>query len=68
MEKVSINTPTIKLDQFLKWANIVNSGGEAKFFITSEMVEVNGVIATQRGKSLSKGDIVKVNEKKYEIV
>ncbi len=57
-----INIPglykTMKLDQFLKWKNLVSSGGEAKIFIKSGSVKVNGVIETKRGRKLNKGDKV----------
>ena len=46
----------MKLDQFLKWKNLVSSGGEAKFFIKAGSVKVNGVVETRRGKKLNKGD------------
>ena len=46
----------MKLDQFLKWKNLVSSGGEAKVFIKSGSVKVNGEIETKRGRKLSKGD------------
>ena len=49
---------TMKLDQFLKWRNLVSSGGEAKIFIKSGSVKVNGVIETRRGRKLNKGDKV----------
>ena len=49
---------TMKLDQFLKWKNLVSSGGEAKFFIKSGSVKVNDVIETKRGRKLNKGDKV----------
>ena len=49
---------TMKLDQFLKWKNLVSSGGEAKIFIKSGSVKVNGVIETRRGRKLIKGDKV----------
>ena len=48
----------MKLDQFLKWNNLVSSGGEAKNFIKSGSVKVNGVIETRRGRKLIKGDKV----------
>ena len=48
----------MKLDQFLKWKNLVSSGGEAKFFIKSGSVKVNDVIETKRGRKLNKGDKV----------
>ena len=49
---------TMKLDQFLKWKNLVSSGGEAKICINSGSVKVNGVIETRRGRKLNKGDKV----------
>ena len=49
---------TMKLDQFLKWQNMVSSGGEAKIIIKSGSVKVNGQIETRRGRKLSKGDKV----------
>ena len=48
----------MKLDQFLKWKNLVSSGGEAKIFIKSGYVKVNGVIEIRRGRKLNKGDKV----------
>ena len=49
---------TMKLDQFLKWKNLASSGGEAKIFIKSGSVKVNGEIETRRGRKLNKGDKV----------
>ena len=48
----------MKLDQFLKWHNIASSGGEAKIFIKSGQVKVNGKIELKRGRKLVKGDKV----------
>ena len=48
----------MKLDQFLKWKNLVTSGGEAKIFIKSGFVKVNGAIERRRGRKLIKGDKV----------
>ena len=48
----------MKLDQFLKWHNFVSSGGEAKTFIKTGNVKVNGEIETRRGRKLMKGDKV----------
>ena len=48
----------MKLDQFLKLKNVVSSGGEAKIFIQSGSIKVNGVIETRRGRKLNKGDKV----------
>jgi len=48
----------MKLDQFLKWHNLVSSGGEAKILIKSGQVKVNGVLEIKRGRKLVKGDKV----------
>ena len=48
----------MKLDQFLKWKNLVSSGGEAKILIKSGSVNVNGLVETRRGRKLNKGDKV----------
>ena len=48
----------MKLDQFLKWKNLVSSGGEAKIIIKSGSVKVNGLTETRRGRNLNKGDKV----------
>ena len=57
---------TMKLDQFLKWNNIVSSGGEAKNLIKAGEVKVNGEIEKRRGRKLSYGD--KVMFLKSEII
>ena len=49
---------TMKLDQFLKWKNLVSTGGEAKILIKSGSVKVNGEIETRRGRKLNRGDKV----------
>jgi S4 domain protein len=67
MKKVNIGSYYIKLDQFLKLADIVMSGGEAKLLIMSEEIKVNGEIATQRGKKLRDGDIVEYMNKEFQV-
>lgn len=55
---VSITTEYIKLESFLKLANLVSSGGEAKLLIQEGLVKVNGEICLMRGKKLREGDMV----------
>ncbi len=52
--------PYIKLDQFLKWQGIAQTGGEAKIIIKQGMVEVNGESENRRGRKLVTGDRVTV--------
>jgi ribosome-associated protein len=51
----------IQLDQFLKYQNIAQSGGEAKHIIQSGAVRVNGVLETRRGRKLYLGDVVEID-------
>lgn len=60
MQEVKISTEYIKLDQFLKFAELVDSGGVAKLFIKEELVRVNGEVCTSRGKKLHDGDVVEL--------
>ena len=53
---VVISTEFIKLQDAMKYANIVYSGGEAKQLILEEQVQVNGEVCTMRGKKLYPGD------------
>ena len=53
---VAIHTEFIKLQDALKYANAVESGGMAKTVIQEEEVKVNGEICTMRGKKLYPGD------------
>ena len=52
---------TIKLDQFLKLAQVVQTGGQAKQLIQGGYVSVNGVVETRRGRKLRVGDTVEVD-------
>ena len=53
---VAITTEYIKLQDALKFANVVYSGGEAKTLIQEGQVKVNGEVCTMRGKKLRPGD------------
>lgn len=59
-----LNSEYIKLDQFLKMANIISTGGEAKFYLIENEVLVNGMKENRRGRKLYPGDIVIVEGRK----
>ena len=58
MKKIVITTEFIKLQDLLKFANLVESGGEAKERIQGGEVQVNGEVCTMRGKKIRPGDDV----------
>ena len=62
---VSISTEFIKLQDAMKFANIVYSGGEAKTLIQEGEVKVNGEVCTMRGKKLYPGDRFSFNGQHY---
>ena len=62
-----MNKDFIKLDQFLKWQGIVQTGGEAKIRIKEGEVIVNGQIETRRGKKLRTGDRVSIGGNSYDV-
>lgn len=60
METIIIQTETITLGQFLKYAGIVGSGAEAKQIINDGYCLLNGEVCTQRGKKCRAGDVIGV--------
>lgn len=65
---VEIHTPFIRLDECLKFAAAVLSGGQAKEVIQQGLVLVNGRVCIMRGKKLYPGDRVRFEGKVYEVV
>jgi len=62
------NSDAIRLDQFLKFNGIVQSGGQAKFVIQNGEVKVNGEVEIRRGRKLQVGDVVEVLGRKHPVV
>ena len=62
MEEVAITTTTIQLDQFLKWAGIVETGGQVKLFIEDGLIFINGIQVHERRKKIQHGDIVEIKD------
>ena len=64
---IAITTPFIKLDNFLKFAGVCATGGEAKILIKDGGARVNGETCTMRGKKLYPGDIIKVGGGAFQV-
>ena len=67
MKNIEIHTEFIKLQDLLKFENLVESGGEAKERIQAGEVRVNGEVCTQRGKKIRPGDKVSFNGQEYGV-
>jgi ribosome-associated protein len=57
---VAIRDERIRLGQFLKLADLVDHGADAKPLLMNGLVLVNGEVETRRGRQLAKGDVVTV--------
>ena len=68
-EKIKIreNEEYIRLDNFLKLAGAVETGGQAKIMIQDGEVLVNGEVCTMRGKKLRRGDTAQIDEDIFEV-
>ena len=64
---LEITTEFIKLQDAMKYANVVYSGGEAKVLIQEGQVQVNGEVCTMRGRKLRSGDTFAFNDTVYAI-
>ena len=69
MEKqvIFIDAEFIKLQDLLKFAGLVETGGQAKILIQDGYVTVNGEICTMRGKKIRNGDIVTLDDDTLEV-
>ncbi|MDE5984861.1 MAG: RNA-binding S4 domain-containing protein [Eubacterium sp.] len=66
-EDVIIKTDFIRLDSFLKFKGIAETGGQAKQFIQDGIVKVNDEKCTARGKKIRNGDKISVFSIDYHI-
>ena len=60
--EVFITSEYITLGQFLKYENLIESGGSVKFFLEEIPVFINGEQDNRRGRKLYPGDIVSIEE------
>ena len=68
MLELKIESEYIKLDQFLKLADIASTGRHAKYLIPEGVVKVNGDVEMRRGKKLVPGDIVEVEGNQIKVI
>ncbi|MBS4207175.1 S4 domain-containing protein YaaA [Bacillus sp. FJAT-50079] len=59
---ITIDTETITLGQFLKLADIIQSGGMAKWFLSEHDVFINGEQDQRRGRKLKPEDKIVIPE------
>ena len=62
MKEITINTEYIALGQFLKLADCISTGGQAKFFLQENVIHINGEVDNRRGRKLYPGDKIEVQD------
>ena len=67
MKTIVIKTEVIKLQDLLKFAGLVETGGEAKELIQGGEVRVGGEVCLQRGKKIRPGDDVLFGGNHYTV-
>ena len=68
MQEVKIHTEYIKLDDLLKFAGLLGTGGITKAVIQDGLVKVNGEVCTMRGKKLRGGETVEFQGQTVKVV
>lgn len=65
--KIRIETNYVQLQQLLKLADLIDSGGQAKIYLNENKVSVNGELENRRGRKLYPKDIIEVSGNLFEI-
>lgn len=61
-KNIMIENEFITLGQFLKHADIISSGGMAKWYLAEHTILVNNELENRRGKKLYPGTVVEIPE------
>jgi ribosome-associated protein len=64
---VPIREESIRLGQFLKLADLIDNGADAKPLMIQGVVSVNGETETRRGRRLVKGDVVVLDDQAVRV-
>jgi ribosome-associated protein len=67
MRVVAVSDGMIRLGQFLKLANMVDTGSEAKRSIAAGSVRVHDDVELRRGRQLDSGDVVAVGNERARV-
>jgi len=67
MRDIPTRDDVIRLGQFLKLADVVAAGSDAKMLLAEGVVTVNGEPERRRGRQLVKGDVVTVGEQQLRV-
>lgn len=66
--EIEITSEFITLGQFIKFVDIIHSGGEAKSYLKTAKVLINNEEDNRRGRKLRKDDVIEIEGKVYKII
>ncbi|MCI1820792.1 MAG: RNA-binding S4 domain-containing protein [Megasphaera sp.] len=61
-KKIIIKTKKIQLDQFLKWADVIQSGGQIRELLDEKKIYINGILCLEKRKQLHINDVVEIKK------
>lgn len=67
MQKNDEKNVFLTLGRFLKINDIIQSGGQAKYYLLENDILVNGIVEKRRGRKLNKGDVVLIDNLEYVV-
>ncbi len=67
IKEINIRDEFVTLGQFLKIADLISTGGEAKIFLLNSKIIINGEEDNRRGRKLYSGDLIEIDQKTYKI-
>jgi ribosome-associated protein len=67
VREVPIRDESIRLGQFLKLADLIDTGSDAKPLLADGLVTVNGEVEVRRGRQLVKGDVVTLGDQSAKV-
>ena len=69
VKKIAIDTDTIQLDQFLKWAGVTTTGGDIRTLLDNRQIKRNGETESAKRRKLVPGDVIEIEGVgSYEVV
>ncbi|MDD6127764.1 RNA-binding S4 domain-containing protein [uncultured Selenomonas sp.] len=69
VQKIAIDTDTIQLDQFLKWAGVTTTGGDIRTLLDNRQIKRNGETESAKRRKLVPGDVIEIEGVgSYEVV
>ena len=67
IKEIKIDSEFITLGQFLKFADVISTGGEAKAFLSQNDIYINDELDVRRGRKLRSGDRITILGESYLI-